>query len=72
MPNGYTHTYPKVERFQDESGEPMYECRVKVMDLAGQVVSECRAVNIDSVDAERRAVEKADAFMRGDRGPAQR
>jgi hypothetical protein len=66
MPNGYTFTHPKVERFQDENDKTLYECRLNVLDLEGQIVSECRAVEIDAVDAERRAVEKADAFMRAE------
>lgn len=68
MPNGYTFTQPKVERFHDQNDRTVYECRVNVLDLAGQVVSECIAVDLDAVEAERRAVEKADAFMRRDQG----
>jgi hypothetical protein len=64
MPNGYTFTRPKVERFQDENDKTMYECRLNVLDRAGQVVAECSAVEIDAVDAERRATDKADAIMR--------
>jgi hypothetical protein len=63
MPNGYTFMRPKVEQFQDERNKTLYECRINVLDLAGQVVAECSVVDVDEVDAERRAVDQADAFI---------
>jgi hypothetical protein len=68
MPNGYTFTHPRVERFQDERDKTAYKCHVKVLGQAGQVAAEFSVVDVDAVDAERRAVDQADAFMRGDRG----
>jgi hypothetical protein len=72
MPNGYTFSYPKVRQFQDENDKTMFECCVNVMDFKGQVVAECGVVDVDEVDAKRRAVDQADAFMRGDRGTLRR
>ena len=64
MPNGYLFSYPKVKRFQDENDKTLYECHVDVMDLrTGQVVVECSAVDVDAVDAERRTIDQADAFI---------
>lgn len=72
MPNGYTFSYPKVKQFQDKNDNTLYECRVNVMDLrTGRIVAECSAVDVDGVDAQRRTVDQADAFMRKDRGIVQ-
>jgi hypothetical protein len=71
MPNGYTFTNPKAEQFQDENNKTKYECCVKILDLAGQTAAECRVIDVDAVEAERRAVDQADAFMRGDRSTLQ-
>jgi hypothetical protein len=72
MPNGYTFSYPKVKQFQDENDKTLYECRVNVMDLrTGRIVAECSAVDVDRVDAQRRTVDQADAFMNKDRGTVQ-
>jgi hypothetical protein len=64
MPNGYTFSYLKVKQNQDEKDKIVYECRINLFDLTGKVVEECSAVDIDAVDAERHATDRADAFMR--------
>jgi hypothetical protein len=65
MPNGYMFSRPKVERYRDENGRLVHDCRVEVRSIfTGEVAAECMATDVDAVDAERRAVDQAEAFMR--------